>query len=59
MKNWVRGAYALSLTYNLIGLGFALSGALSPVVAAILMPLSSITVVLFSVLGAYLWAPRH
>lgn len=50
----VKWAYALSLAYNLIGLTFALSGSLSPVVAAILMPISSISVVLFSSLGAHL-----
>jgi Cu+-exporting ATPase len=37
-----------SLTYNLIGLSFAISGNLSPLVAAILMPISSITVVIIS-----------
>ena len=34
-----------SLLYNLIGLAFAVSGLLTPIVAAILMPLSSVTVV--------------
>jgi Cu+-exporting ATPase len=37
----------LSLIYNLGGLTFAIAGILTPLVAAILMPLSSITVVLF------------
>lgn len=37
-----------SITYNLIGLSFAVSASLSPIVAAILMPLSSITVVFLS-----------
>jgi Cu+-exporting ATPase len=36
---------ALSLVYNLIGLSFAVQGTLAPVVAAILMPLSSVGVV--------------
>ena len=35
----------LSLIYNICGLAFAVSGQLTPVVAAILMPISSITVV--------------
>lgn len=39
-----------SLTYNVIGLSFAISGNLSPLIAAILMPISSITVVLISTL---------
>lgn len=37
-----------SITYNLIGLSFAISASLSPIVAAILMPISSITVVFLS-----------
>jgi Cu+-exporting ATPase len=45
----VNRSYAVALTYNAIGLGFAVSGALSPLVAAILMPTSSISVVLFGV----------
>lgn len=41
---WV--SYFFSLCYNVIGLSFALTGHLTPLVAAILMPLSSISVVL-------------
>lgn len=40
----------VSLLYNIIGLGFAFSGSLSPLVAAILMPISSVTVVAIAVL---------
>lgn len=43
----IRWAFLLSLFYNLIGLSFAVSGHLKPVVAAILMPLSSVSVVAF------------
>jgi len=43
-------SFLLSLFYNLIGLGFAVSGNLMPVVAAILMPLSSISIVVFTTL---------
>jgi P-type Cu+ transporter len=39
-----------SLSYNVVGLSFAISGNLSPLIAAILMPISSITVVLLSTL---------
>ncbi len=41
-------SFILSFVYNLIGLSFAVSGALSPLIAAILMPVSSISVVLFT-----------
>lgn len=40
-------SFGLSLLYNVIGLSFAITGNLSPLVAAIIMPLSSITVVSF------------
>ncbi|MFN3530473.1 MAG: heavy metal translocating P-type ATPase [Bacteroidia bacterium] len=40
----------LSLLYNTVGLSFALSGQLTPVVSAILMPVSSISVVLSATL---------
>jgi Cu+-exporting ATPase len=41
---------AFSICYNIIGLSFAISGNLSPLIAAILMPISSITVVVLSTL---------
>ena len=44
----IQWSFLLSLAYNLVGLGFAISGNLMPVVAAILMPLSSISVVVFT-----------
>ncbi len=49
-SKWVvYGAYLLALIYNIIGLSYAVTGTLSPVVAAILMPLSSVTIVVFGV----------
>ena len=45
-------AYGFALIYNIIGLSFAVQGALSPIVAAILMPLSSISIVLFGMLAS-------
>lgn len=41
----LRVCYAFSLLYNLIGLSFAITGQLTPLIAAILMPLSSISIV--------------
>lgn len=41
-------AFMFSLFYNIIGLSFAVTGNLKPVVAAILMPLSSISIVVFT-----------
>jgi Cu+-exporting ATPase len=45
--NVVKGSVIISLLYNVIGLYFAVRGELTPVVAAILMPLSSVSVVVF------------
>jgi Cu+-exporting ATPase len=53
-KKVIKYAFIFSLFYNLIGLGFALSGNLLPVVAAILMPLSSISIVAFTTVYTYL-----
>jgi len=41
----IRRGIAISLAYNLLGIGLAVSGLLSPLLAAIMMPLSSISVV--------------
>ena len=43
----IKMSFTLSLIYNLVGLSFALSGNLLPLVAAIIMPLSTITIVSF------------
>jgi Cu+-exporting ATPase len=40
-------SFGLSLLYNVIGLTYAVSGDLSPIFAAIIMPLSTITIVSF------------
>jgi Cu+-exporting ATPase len=41
-------SFVLSLLYNIIGLSYAVQGILSPVIAAILMPISSISVIVFT-----------
>lgn len=43
----IKASFIISLLYNIIGMYFALTGQLTPVVAAILMPLSSISIVIF------------
>lgn len=52
-KRVIQYAFIFSLLYNLIGLGFAITGNLEPVVAAILMPLSSISIVAFTTVYTY------
>ena len=46
--NIVKMTFAISFMYNIIGLGFAVTGHMSPLFAAILMPISSISVVAFT-----------
>ncbi|MBU3682034.1 MAG: HAD-IC family P-type ATPase [Flavobacterium sp.] len=43
----IKMSFALSLLYNVVGLSFAVSGRLEPIIAAIIMPLSTITIVSF------------
>jgi Cu+-exporting ATPase len=52
-------AYAISVLYNVVGLSFAVRGALSPVIAAVLMPASSITVVAFTSLSLRVLARKR
>ena len=47
----VKFCFLLSVIYNVVGLSFAVRGDLQPIVAAILMPLSSLTVVLVAWVG--------
>lgn len=47
----IKMSFILSLCYNIVGLYFAVTGQLEPVIAAILMPLSSISIVLFTTLA--------
>jgi Cu+-exporting ATPase len=43
----IKMSFALSLLYNVVGLSFAITGNLEPLVAAIIMPLSTVTIVSF------------
>lgn len=52
----VRWCFVISFLYNVVGLAFAVSGHLTPLVAAVLMPLSSITIVAFTTLSVRLIA---
>ena len=57
-RNLIIASIAISIFYNVIGLAFAASGHLSPLVSAILMPVSSVSVILFATLGTRLAAKR-
>ena len=50
----IKMSFALSLLYNVVGLSFAITGNLQPLVAAIIMPLSTVTIVTFvTVMSSY------
>lgn len=52
-KKVIIGSFIISIIYNIVGLYFAVQGDLSPVIAAILMPISSISIVLFTSISAW------
>jgi Cu+-exporting ATPase len=52
-------SFALSFLYNIVGFVFAMQGMLSPLIAAVLMPLSSITVVLVATTATRYAAKRR
>ena len=54
----VRVSFAISACYNVVGVGIAAAGVLSPLVCAILMPLSSLSVVLFAC-AATTWSAKR
>jgi Cu+-exporting ATPase len=55
----VKFSLLISLSYNITGLVFATSAHLSPMIAAILMPASSVSVVLFVIGMSNLFAKRN
>lgn len=54
----IKWSFFFSFSYNLVGLYFAATNQLSPVVSAILMPLSSISIVAFVTLATNILAKR-
>lgn len=47
-KGIIVGSFILSVIYNIVGLFFAVQAELQPVIAAILMPVSSLSIILFT-----------
>jgi P-type Cu+ transporter len=54
----IKMSFTLSLLYNVVGLSFAVMGLLSPLFAAIIMPLSTVTIVSFVTLMSNYFARR-
>jgi Cu+-exporting ATPase len=57
-RNIVMASFVLSIVYNIIGLSFAVQGTLSPLIAAILMPCSSLSILLITFGSSSLLARR-
>lgn len=56
---WVlQFCFGVSLLYNIVGISFAVRGNMAPVIAAILMPATSLTVILLSTIATNLIARR-
>jgi len=55
----VYASFGISLLYNLLGLSYAVTGKLSPVIAAILMPVSTVTIISFTSLATHLAAKKR
>ncbi len=54
----ILATFAVSLVYNVIGLTLAVQGLFSPIVSAILMPISSLSVIVFATLSVKIAAKR-
>lgn len=57
-KNIVVASFVMSIVYNIVGLSFAVQGTLSPLIAAILMPASSLSILLLTFGSSSLVASR-
>jgi len=57
-KRIIYASFILSILYNIIGLSFAVRGNLSPLIAAILMPASSLSILLVTY-GSATWAAKY
>ena len=55
----IHASFLISLTYNIIGLSVAVTGQLSPLFAAILMPVSTITIISFTSISTHLLAKKY
>lgn len=55
----VKITFVISFLYNILGLSFAVTGNLSPLVAAILMPISSISVVTFTTIATWVRSRKY
>jgi Cu+-exporting ATPase len=55
----IKWSFAIATGYNLIGVYFAVQGTLSPLTAAVLMPLSTVTILSFASFSTRYFALKH
>jgi len=55
----IKISFAIAIAYNSIGLYFAVQGTLYPLVAAVLMPISTITIISFTTIATRFFARRN
>lgn len=55
----IHASFAISLLYNVVGISFAVQGTMSPLFAAILMPISTVTIISFTSLSTRWFARRR
>nr|WP_320118208.1 heavy metal translocating P-type ATPase metal-binding domain-containing protein [uncultured Marinifilum sp.] len=55
----VKISFILSFAYNFVGLYFAVQGVLSPIIAAVLMPVSSVSIVAFTTVATNMIAKNN
>lgn len=57
--NIIHLSFCIAVCYNVIGISFAIQGKLSPLIAAILMPVSTVTIILFTSISTHIQAKKH
>jgi Cu+-exporting ATPase len=55
----IYASYAISFLYNTVGISYAIQGNLSPLIAAVIMPLSTISIIVFTTLSTNISAFFH
>lgn len=58
VRKVIHMSFGISLVYNVVGLSFAVTGTMSPLFAAILMPLSTVTIIGFTTVATRVYAVR-
>ena len=56
-KQIIAAGFTLSILYNIVGISYAAQGTLSPMIAAILMPASTISIIILTAIGTR-WAAK-